>query len=67
MNITIDEEVKPILSFFFSGMHAAYDHMLQVHPPTSGSGDDVVKAEIDEESPSVKCIGKLIKNVTYQR
>ena len=48
-------------------MHAAYDHMLQVHPPTSGSGDDVVKAEIDEESPSVKCIGKLFKNVTYQR
>ena len=66
MNIVIDEEVKPILSLF-SGMHAAFDHMLQVHPPTSGLGDDVVKAEIDEESPSVKCIGKLFKNVTYQR
>ena len=66
MNITIDQIVESIL-YLFSGMHAAYDHMLQVHPPTSGSGDDVVKAEIDEESPSVKCIGKLFKNVTYQR
>ena len=59
MNIVIDKKVESILSLTFSGMHAAFDHMLQVHPPTSGSGDDVVKAEIDEESPSVKCIGKL--------